>query len=80
MYKLNGYENLDQSLFTQLELQAMSISKIDNWFPWLFERGIGGTICTGAVCPLITRGKNKGRPNFRKKKTNTEIKVFAPWG
>lgn len=50
-----------------------------NWYPWYFEAIRGqGVMMTGAECPLITRGKNKGQPNFKKRDKSTERKVFVP--
>lgn len=44
-----------------------------------FERVANGVLCTGAVCPLITRGPNKGEPNFRKYDKSTKAKVLVPF-
>lgn len=49
-----------------------------NWYPWLFEAAAGGVICTGAECPLIAVGKNKGAPNFKKRNMSTKSMVFIP--
>lgn len=68
---------IDQHGFTELERLAIKKSGVENWYPWLFERATDGVICTGAVCPLITRGVNKGRPNFRKRDMLTISKVFV---
>ena len=34
----------------------------------------GGSLITGCEMPLITRGRNKGWPNYRRRKIGTEIK------
>lgn len=48
------------------------------WVPWLFQSALNGVVCTGAVCPPITRGKNKGQPNYRKADPDTKSMVFLP--
>lgn len=45
-----------------------------NWFPYKFERSVGGVIMTGAVCPL----KKNGEPNFRKKDPSTVQTIIYP--
>lgn len=45
-----------------------------NWYPWKFERVVGGVIMTGATCPL----KKDGSPNFRLKERNTTQAVVYP--
>lgn len=45
-----------------------------SWFPWHFERVVGGIIMTGARCPL----KRDGSPDFRKRDRSTEQKVLYP--
>lgn len=37
-----------------------------NFYPWKFERVGNAIIAFGGECPLITRGKRKGQPNYRK--------------
>lgn len=48
--------------------------KNKNWFPWKFERVVGGIIMTGASCPL----KKDGSPDFRKKDKSTQCVVIYP--
>lgn len=48
--------------------------KNKKWFPWLFERAVGGVIMTGAECPL----KRNGEPNFRKYNKDTKMMVVYP--
>lgn len=62
-----------------LEEEAQAIAGIEGWYPWHFERIANGILCTGAVCPLITRGKNKGRPNYRKADQSTKMSVVVPF-
>lgn len=50
----------------------------DNWHPWKFRRVENGVLCGGAVCPLKTRGKMKGEPNYRKHDPLTVSEVFIP--
>lgn len=50
-----------------------------DWYPWLFQRIEGGILCTGAVCPLVTRGKRKGEPNYRKADMATKRTVFIAY-
>jgi len=61
-----------------LEQAAERIAGVEGWTPWIFEAVVGGIICTGAVCPLITRGKRKGEPNYRKADMTTYRKVIVP--
>lgn len=61
-----------------LEERAAEIAGVPDWHAWLFERIEGGVLCTGAVCPLITRGKRKGEPNFKKADKSTKKTVFVP--
>jgi len=51
-----------------------------NWFPWKFRAVTGGIIATGARCPVITRGKNKGKPNYRKADKSTMCEVIIKKG
>jgi hypothetical protein len=37
-----------------------------DWHAWYFESVANGLLVKGAVCPLKTRGRNKGEPNYRK--------------
>lgn len=50
----------------------------DNFYPWKFERVSNAILATGGECPEITRGKNKGEPNYRKAINIT--KVMIPLG
>lgn len=61
-----------------LSQAAMDIADTKNWHPWIFEAIKGGVLCTGAVCPMKTRGPNKGCPNFRKHDPSTKTQVFVP--
>lgn len=46
------------------------------WHAWLFTKAEqGGFFVRGAKCPLITRGPNKGKPNYRKKDPLTIVTV-----
>lgn len=56
---------------TELEKEAIELANTKDWYPWVFESVDNGILCSGAVCPLITRGKNKGRPNYRKADMST---------
>lgn len=53
---------------------AQRVLKNKNWYPWKFERAVGGVILTGAECPL----KMDGTPNFRKRNRATECKLIYP--
>lgn len=51
--------------------------KNNNWYPYRLEALSGqGILCIGAECPKIIFGKNRGKPNFKKKKKDTIEKVF----
>lgn len=50
----------------------------DNWHAIVFERIRGGVQITGAVCPLITVGPKKGRPNYNAADAKTERVIFLP--
>lgn len=77
--KTEKLKNLSQVSKMTLEEEAQAIVGIDGWHPWLFERIANGILCTGAVCPLITRGKNKGTPNYRKADQSTKMSVVVPF-
>lgn len=47
---------------------------LSDWYPWKFERVLGGIVMTGAVMPL----KLDGRPNVRNRDKATETKVLYP--
>lgn len=64
--------------FSILELQAMKlVPDLPGWVPWKFRAIHGGVLCEGAVCPLITRGRRKGQPNYRKGDPSTRREVFV---
>jgi hypothetical protein len=47
------------------------------WRGWIFRKAEqGGLFVTGAVCPPITRGPNKGNPNYRKHDKNTKMVIY----
>ena len=50
---------------------------IPGWSAWLYT-GIddGGVLVKGSVCPLITQGKNAGKPNYRKADRSTDRTVY----
>lgn len=58
-------------MMSQIEKRAVGIARRAGapagWMPFIFIGVVGGIICTGAVCPLITRGKGKGRPNYQQR-------------
>ena len=62
-------------------LQAQTIVNIPGWEPYSFrcvgEGSSGGVLMMGGVTPLITRGKNKGRRNYRKIDNTTVREVFV---
>ena len=63
-----------------LEEKAIRIARragLKDWHPWLYEAAVGGVVVTGAPCPLITRGRNRGRPNYRKRDMNRVAKVIV---
>lgn len=64
---------------SDLEQQAMSLVDIEGWYPWKFEAIHNGVLCTGAVCPIRTRGPYKGRPNYRKADKTTMWTVLVPY-
>lgn len=49
-----------------------------NWFPWFFKSVPGGILCVGAECPKFLIGKNKGKPNFKKKNKDTIKNMIIP--
>jgi hypothetical protein len=57
---------------------ARRICGVTNWVPWKFSAAKGGLVCVGAVCPPITRGRNKGQPNYRKADPSTMETVIIP--
>lgn len=61
-------------IFTQIAQKEYGA----DYFPWYFERVHGGIMITASKCPLITRGKNKGQPNFKKRDKTTDVKIFIP--
>jgi hypothetical protein len=51
---------------------------VPGWAPYLWEAADGANraiIITGAVAPLLTRGKNKGQPNWRTMDRDTVSRV-----
>lgn len=64
-------------VFELAEIAAQKI-QLKGWAAYDFEAIHGGVLCTGAVCPLVTRGPNKGRPNYRKADPRTIERVFIP--
>lgn len=62
-----------------LEEEAKRLVALDGWQPWKFQRIENGVLCTGAVCPLITKGKRKGTPNYRKHDKATLKTVLVPF-
>lgn len=55
---------------------CQKVTGLDNFHAWKFRRVENGLICGGAVCPLITKGKRKGEPNYRKADLSTAREVF----
>lgn len=54
-------------MMAEIEAACQKAIKNKSWYPWIFESAANGyLVCTGAVCPPITRGKNKGRPNYKR--------------
>lgn len=53
---------------------AQRVLNNPNWYPWKFERVVGGILLTGAVCPL----KKDGTPNTRKPDRSTQCTVIFP--
>lgn len=64
---------------SDLEQQAMNIVGIEGWYPWQFTSIHNGVLCTGAICPMRTRGPYKGRPNYRKADKATMLTVLVPY-
>ena len=62
------YEQCDFTRYAQSKLKNTS------WYPWKFERVVGGVLLTGAECPL----KKDGSPNFRKRDKSTQCVVVYP--
>lgn len=61
----------------RISARAAEKTGIEGWHAWLFTHAEqGGLFVTGAVCPLITRGERKGKPNYRKKDTTTKQMVY----
>lgn len=75
----NSCEHQSDYTALTLEQEAAALVGVEGWHPWIFERVVNGVLCTGAVCPLITRGKNKGEPNFRKYDKATKCSVVVPF-
>lgn len=63
---------------TSLEIEAISLAGQKNWHPYLFVKVQGGINVTGVQAPLITRGRKKGEPNFRRPIPGTRLTVFVP--
>ena len=61
-----------------IQKEAAKLVGVPGWVPWVFEVIEDGLLCRGAVCPEITRGKNKGRPNYRKADKSTMKTVVIP--
>lgn len=56
---------------------AAKKSRMKNWHAWLYTAADqGGLLVTGAVCPPITRGKRKGKPNYRKADKTTQQIIY----
>lgn len=64
----NDYHECKFTKFAQEKLNN------PNWFPWKFERVVGGVLLTGAECPL----KRDGQPNVRKHDKATKCTVVFP--
>lgn len=63
---------------TSLEREAIKLAGKPDWHPYNFVKIHGGVNVTGVQCPLITRGRNKGQPNFRKPVPGSRLTVFVP--
>ena len=61
----------------ELSDKAKELVGLEGWAAWKFEAIENGVLCTGAVCPPITRGANKGWPNYRKYDKKTLKTVFV---
>lgn len=48
------------------------------WHPWSFYSTTKGILCSGCECPVFLFGKNKGKPDFRRKNMKTVQHVLIP--
>lgn len=66
------------SFLDRMELIAREkLCAPEQWSAWLFTvANQGGMFITGAICPPIITGKNKGKPNYRKRFKSTECTVY----
>lgn len=62
---------------SDLDRNAAEVAGVVGWFPWMFEAAMGGVICRGAVCPLKTRGRDKGLPAYRRADRKTMMVVIV---
>lgn len=61
----------------KMSLKAHNKINIIDWHGWIFTTAEqGGLFITGAPCPLITRGENKGRPNYKKALHHEKCMVY----
>lgn len=67
-------------ILLSIQEKAAKLVDIPGWVAWDFEVIENGLLCRGAVCPEITRGKNKGHPNYRKADKSTMRTVVIPKG
>ena len=63
----------------ELTKYCQSVTGFSDFYPWSFKRISNGILMRGARCPLVTRGKRKGNPNWRKMDKHTIQDVFKPF-
>lgn len=67
----------EDTFMGRLERLAANKVGLEGWYSAIWEKGPNGSmLITGAVCPPLQRGPQKGQPNWRKRDRSTETKVF----
>lgn len=77
MSEADNPQTISPTWMERMSARAAKKSGMKNWHAWIYSAAAqGGLLVTGAVCPPITRGERKGKPNYRKADRATQQIIY----